>query len=153
MRETRNPGPRREPWLPFLPALLLVTLVIALPVLGVVILSFTRVELEGGLVPHWAGLRPAIRLWQDTRFFGALRNTVIFAGSSVLLETLLGVGVALVLNRSFPGRGLVRSVTLIPWALPTAVMALSFSWIFNDSFGVLNDLLRRTGLAREPWPG
>src|SRR5512134_283424 len=116
----RDPVRRREPWFAYLPALLLVTLVVALPILGVVLLSFTRVELEGGLVPYWDGLRPAVRLWQDTRFFGALRNTVVFTGSSVFLETLLGVGIAFVLNRSFPGRGLVRSVTLIPWALPTA---------------------------------
>jgi len=150
MRRARDPVRPRERWLPFVPALFLVTLVVALPILGVVLLSFARVELEGGLVPHWAGLRPAVRLWQDTRFFGALRNTVVFTGSSVLLETLLGVGIAFVLNRSFPGRGLVRSVVLIPWALPTAVMALSFSWIFNDSFGVANDLLRRVGLAKEP---
>ena len=122
-------------------------LVVGLPILDVVALSFTRVELAGGMSTRWAGLQPAARLWQDSRFFGALRNTAVFTGASVLLETLLGVGFALVLDRSFRGRGLVRSVMLVPWALPTAVMALAFSWIFNDSFGVANDLLRRTGLV------
>ena len=137
----------REHVLPLLPALALVTLVVGLPILDVVALSFTRVELAGGIATRWAGLQPAARLWQDSRFFDALGNTAVFTGASVTLETLLGVGFALLLDRSFRGRGLVRSVVLIPWALPTAVMALAFSWIFNDSFGVANDLLRRTGLV------
>lgn len=136
-----------ENLLPLLPALALVTLVVGLPILDVVAMSFTRVELAGGMATRWAGLQPAARLWQDSRFFDALGNTAVFTGASVLLETLLGVGFALVLDRSFRGRGLVRSVMLVPWALPTAVMALAFSWIFNDSFGVANDLLRRTGLV------
>ncbi|HMA28713.1 MAG TPA: sugar ABC transporter permease [Thermoanaerobaculia bacterium] len=139
--------------LPLVPALALVTLVVGLPILDVVALSFTRVDPAGGMATRWAGLQPAARLWQDSRFFGALSNTAIFTGASVVLETLLGIGFALVLDRSFRGRGLVRSVMLVPWALPTAVMALAFSWIFNDSFGVANDLLRRTGLvaASIPW--
>ena len=139
--------------LPLLPALTLVTLVVALPILDVVALSFTRVELGGEMAAHWAGLQPAARLWQDSRFIGALKNTAVFTGASVILETLLGVGFALVIDRSFRGRGLARSIMLLPWALPTAVMALAFSWIFNDSFGVANDLLRRTGLASGsiPW--
>lgn len=138
---------------PLLPAFVLVTLVVALPILYVVALSFTRSELAGGIATRWAGLEPAVRLWQDSRFFGALKNTAVFSGASVALETFLGVGFALVLDRSFRGRGLVRSVMLVPWALPTAVMALAFSWIFNDSFGVANDVLRRVGLvsASIPW--
>ncbi len=141
---------RRRDLLLLLPALLLVAAVVGLPILGVVLLSFTRAGPGGGATLQWAGLAPAVRLWQDGRFLGALRNTVVFTGSSVVLETLLGVGFALVLDRPFRGRGLVRSAVLLPWALPTAVMALAFSWIFNDSFGVANDLLLRAGLVREP---
>lgn len=144
-----KPGRRRNDLL-LLPALLLVAVIVVVPILAVVLLSFTRTALREAVTLHWAGLEPAIRLWGDSRFLGSLRNTAVFTASSVLLETVLGVGVALVLNRSFRGRGLVRSVVLLPWALPTAVMALAFSWIFNDSFGVANDLLLRTGLVKEP---
>jgi multiple sugar transport system permease protein len=79
----------------------------------------------------------------------------VFTSTSVLLEAVLGVAIALVLHGSFRGRGVLRAVVLIPWALPTAVMALSWAWIFNDSFGVANDLLRRTGLVASPlaWLG
>ncbi len=90
------------------------------------------------------------RLSTDGRFRTSLRNTAVFTASSVLLEMLLGTALALLLDRSFRGRGVVRAVVLLPWALPTAVMALAWAWIFNDSFGVANDLLLRAGLVRGP---
>ncbi len=147
--------PRRGEGLLLLPALLLAAAVMALPILCVVLLSFTGTVPGEGIAPRWAGLGPALRLWQDGRFLGSLRNTALFTVASVLFETVLGVGFALVLNRSFRGRGLVRSAVLLPWALPTAVMALAFSWIFNDSFGVANDLLLRAHLVSAPvaWLG
>jgi multiple sugar transport system substrate-binding protein len=92
----------------------------------------------------------AFRPWGDGRFVTSLRNTALFTGASVALETILGLGAALLLHRTFRGRGVVRAITLLPWALPTAVMALAWAWIFNDSFGVANDLLRRVGLAAQP---
>lgn len=145
----------RERVLLLLPALALLSVVVVVPVLRVVSLSFMRVELDGGMHGEWAGLAPYWRLWQDSRWWTALRNTIVFAGTSVLLETLLGIAFALVLHRRFRGRGVVRAIVLIPWALPTAVMALAWAWIFNDSFGVANDLLRRVGLIHGPiaWLG
>ena len=138
-----------------LPALLLVAVVLIVPILRVAQLSFTRVELEGGVTERWAGLEAYRRLWQDSRWWTALGNTLVFTGSSVLLETLLGILFALVLHRRLRGRGLLRAVVLVPWALPTAVMALAWAWIFNDAFGVANDLLLRLGLLDRPvaWLG
>jgi multiple sugar transport system permease protein len=129
--------------------------VVALPVLRVVQLGFTRVDLDGGMAIRWAGFEPHLRVWHDGRFFSALRATAIFTVASVLAETVLGIAVALLLHQRFRGRGLVRAVVLLPWALPTAVMALAWSWIFNDSFGVANDLLGRLGLVARPiaWLG
>jgi multiple sugar transport system permease protein len=73
-------------------------------------------------------------------------NTTLFTVVSVFLELLLGLAIALVLNQSFRGRGIVRTIAIIPWALPTAVMGLAWAWIFNDQFGVVNDILQRLGL-------
>jgi multiple sugar transport system permease protein len=67
----------------------------------------------------------------------------------VILELIFGLGIALVLNQSFPGRGAVRTIAIIPWALPTAIMALAWAWIFNDQFGVVNDILMRLGLIQQ----
>jgi multiple sugar transport system permease protein len=146
MAEARS----RERLLLLLPALAFVGVVVLLPALRVVQLSFTEVELRGGIDTRWAGLGPYARLWQDGRWWSALRNTVVFTVTSVFLETVLGVAFALVLHQRFRGRRFLRAAVLLPWALPTAVMALAWAWIFNDSFGVANDLLRRLGLVAQP---
>ena len=137
------------------PATLLLAVVVGWPLLRVTMLSFTRTELDGGLVTRFAGLEPHARLWTDGRFRAALANTAVLTLSSVLLEALLGTAVALLLHERFRGRGLVRALTLLPWALPTAVMALAWAWIFNDAFGVANDLLLRAGILDAPvaWLG
>ena len=137
------------------PAALLVTVVVGLPVLRVLQLSLMRADLEGGISLAWGGLDAYARLWGDARYWTCLRNTAVFTGASVALETALGVACALVLHQRFHGRGALRALVLLPWALPTAVMALAWAWIFNDSFGVANDLLRRLGLLERPvaWLG
>jgi len=145
----------RERTLSLLPAALLLLLVVALPIARVIALSVMRTEMGEGFHLEWAGIEPYVRLWQDGRWWTSLRNTAVFTSASVAVEMALGVAFALLLHRRFRGRGLARAVVVLPWALPTAVMALAWSWIFNDSFGVANDLLHRLGIAREPiaWLG
>jgi multiple sugar transport system permease protein len=146
---------RRETALLLLPAAALLAAAVALPVLRVVELSLTRTELEDGVALRFAGADAYLRLFHDSRFWAALRNTAVFTGLSVGLETVLGVLFALLLDQRFRGRRLVRAGMLLPWALPTAVMALAWAWIFNDAFGVANDLLRRLGMLDRPlaWLG
>jgi len=137
------------------PALLFLTVVILIPVLRVIALSFSQMSAQGGMAAHWNGLQNYLRLWQDGRWWIDLRNTAVFTVSSVAAEMVLGVAFALLLHRRFRGRGLARALVMLPWTLPTAVMALAWAWIFNDSFGVANDLLRRLGLLHAPvaWLG
>ncbi len=151
----RAAGWTRERLLLLFPGLALLALVVAFPILRVAQLSVSHVELAGGIVARPAGLEHFARLWQDGRWWSALGNTALFTGASVAIELALGVAFALLLHRRFPGRGGVRALVMLPWALPTAVMALAWAWIFNDAFGVLNDLLRRAGLASDPvaWLG
>jgi len=147
-----RPGAERA--LLLVPGLCLVIAVVGLPVLRVLALSFTRVDLDGGVSTHWAGFGSYARLWQDGRWWIALRNTALFVTMSVALESGLGIAFALALHRT-RARKALRAIVLVPWALPTAVMSLAWAWIFNDSFGVLNDLLRRLGLLAAPiaWLG
>ena len=140
---------RERLWL-LLPALTLLGLVVVVPILRVIQLSLCRVELTGRIDVRWAGLAQYARLWQDGRWWAALGNTAVFTLCSVALEMVLGTVFALLLNREFRGRGAARALVVLPWALPTAVMALAWAWIFNDSFGVLNDVLERLGLLRQP---
>lgn len=133
-------------WLLVLPALLVLGLVFAYPIARAFWLSFFAENLGTQLEPVFNGLGNYSRMVGDGRFWQSIGNTSIFTLASVAIEMVLGMGIALVLNQSFRGRGLVRTVAIIPWALPTAVMGLAWAWIFNGEYGVVNDLLERLGL-------
>jgi len=137
------------------PAALLLVVAVVIPIARLVALSFERTELHAGLRSRFAGLDLHARLWMDGRWWSTLRNTLVFTTWSVGIEMLLGVTFALLLDQPYRARRWARTIVLVPWALPTAVMALAWGWIFNDSFGVLNDLLARAGLVHGPvaWLG
>lgn len=86
----------------------------------------------------------------DARLFASLKNTAVFTGLTVSLELILGLAMAMVLLKPFPGRGWVRAAVLIPWALPTAIMAMAWQWIFNAEYGVMGDLLFKLHLTSSP---
>jgi multiple sugar transport system permease protein len=109
-------------------------------------LSLQASSVLTGLVPMPNGGANWQRLLADARFWQDAAQTLRFAGLSLALELLLGLGLALLLHRPLPRRGLVRAVVLLPWALPTTVMALGWRWILNDPFGPLNGLLQSLGL-------
>jgi trehalose/maltose transport system permease protein len=76
----------------------------------------------------------------------AIRNTLFFSVVSVTLETLFGLGVAMLLNQEFKGRTFVRAAVLVPWAIPTIVSAKIWGWMLHDQFGVINDMLVAVGV-------
>ncbi|WP_338415735.1 sugar ABC transporter permease [uncultured Sphaerotilus sp.] len=82
----------------------------------------------------------------ETDWGVAIRNTFQFSFFSVILETLAGLGVAMLLNQEFKGRTLVRTAVLVPWAIPTIVSAKMWGWILHDQFGLINQLLVDWGL-------
>ncbi len=146
---------RRVGWWLITPALLVLLLVFAYPIGRAFWLSLFEQNLGTELTAEFNGLGNYARLFGDGRFWRSLWNTSVFTLVSIVLELVLGMAIALVLDKSFRGRGLVRTAALIPWALPTAVMGLAWAWIFNDQFGVVNDILGRIGLISEPitWLG
>ncbi|GAB1538464.1 sugar ABC transporter permease [Scytonema sp. NUACC21] len=137
---------QRTAWILLTPALLLLLFIFAYPIARAFWLSvFTR-NLGTELQPVFSGLDNYARMMGDGRFWQSLWTTTVFTTASVVSELLLGLGIALVLNQAFFGRGVVRTIAILPWALPTALIGLAWAWIFNDQFGVVNDLLRRLGL-------
>lgn len=96
------------------------------------------------------GLANYLEALRDPRFWGALGHTAFFAVTSVGLELFLGLFLALAMNRAFRGRGLVRAAILIPWAIPTVVSALLWRFLFEGQSGVVNAVLVRGGVLREP---
>jgi multiple sugar transport system permease protein len=129
-----------------LPALALVLGVFLWPLLRYGWLSLQASSVLTGLVPVPNGGINWQRLLADARFWQDAAQTLRFAGLSLALELLLGLALALLLHRPLPRRGVVRAVVLLPWALPTTVMALGWRWILNDPFGPLNGVLQSLGL-------
>jgi multiple sugar transport system permease protein len=134
-----------------LPALLLMALVFGLPMLRYAWLSFHASSVLTGLTPVPNGGANWLRLLEDGRFWQDTAQTLRFSLVSVGLELLLGLGLALLLDQRWRGRGALRTVTLLPWALPTTVMALGWRWIFNDPYGPVNGLLQLAGLGPVPF--
>ncbi len=133
-------------WLMVIPALTLLALVFIYPIGRAFWLSLLTENLGTQLKPIFSGLTNYSRLLGDGRFWQSIGNTATFTLISVTLELILGMGIALVLNQSFRGRGIIRTIAILPWALPTAIMGLAWAWIFNDQYGVINDLLQRLGV-------
>jgi len=144
------------------PTLLLLAVVIGYPIVSAVVQSFqndqgldtaTGMFVSGGFAGlanyvHWLGQRCAAASGTvacppgslGSQFWVSFGNTFFFAAVTVALETVIGVWMAIIMNRSFRGRALVRAAILIPWAIPTAVTAKLWYFIF-DVNGVLNHVL------------
>lgn len=156
------------------PALAVLAVVIGYPIIRAIYLSFqadkhldpdTGMFVEGGFAGlqhylYWLTQRcmsPSGEIGTcppgviSTDFWPAVRITLFFAVVTVLLETCLGLWMAMVMNREFKGRGLLRAAVLVPWAIPTAVTAKLWQFIFADH-GIANSLLGTTvGWTTDPW--
>ncbi|MGD1875082.1 MAG: carbohydrate ABC transporter permease [Mastigocoleus sp.] len=139
-----------------LPALLVLLFVFGYPIVRAFWLSLFTENLGTELKPVFSGLSNYVRMVGDGRFWQSFGTTVVFTTASVVSELVLGLGIALVLNQKFFGRSVVRTVAILPWALPTALIGLAWEWIFNnDKYGIANDLLLRSHLIKTPinWLG
>ena len=130
-----------------LPALLLLIVVFVGPLLRYAWLSFHADSVITGLIAIPNGGANWLRLLQDQRFWQDFGQTMRFSGVSVGLELVLALMIALLLDQRWRGRDVVRTLALIPWALPTTVMALGWRWIFNTPYGPVDHLSRIVGLG------
>jgi len=136
--ETRNPILSNHLFL--IPALITLAGVTIYPVLYVLWLSLHRRLLIFD-ISKFVGLENFSFLLRDQRFWNAFQNTVYFTAVSVALELLLGLAIAILLHRVFRGKGLMRTIILIPWAIPTVVSAKMWEWLYNGDYGLINYLL------------
>lgn len=139
----------------FLPSAALIAGVLLYPALRTFALSFYRMNLETSFHADFTGLHNFSRLVSDSRFHGSLRMTALFTATTVAIEFAAGLVLALCAETWIRGRKVMRTILLVPWTLPTAVIAVLWAWIFNDQYGILNALLLRTGILRSPisWLG
>ena len=138
-------------WILLIPALAVVGFVALYPLGKTVYQSFTNQEFLAGIEPtKWVGLENYRTLWHDTIFRDAVWLTIKFTLITVSFEFVLGLIIALVVNSSFKGRGAMRAVMLVPWAIPTVVAAKMWQWMLDDVFGVINDILMKLHIISHP---
>jgi trehalose/maltose transport system permease protein len=135
----------RLAWLLLIPSLAIVAFVAIYPLGKTVYQSFTNQQFLAGITPtKWIGLDNYSQVWHDPNWKHAVILTLKFTVITVSFEFVLGLIIALVVNSSFKGRGVMRAVMLVPWAIPTVVAAQMWKWMLDDTFGVVNDLGVRT---------
>jgi multiple sugar transport system permease protein len=99
---------------------------------------------------RFIGLDNYLRVFDDGQFWRSLGVSAIWVAGSVIPQFLLGLGLALILNEKFRGRGIFRVLTIMPWAVSGVVAGLMWLWIFDGTIGVLNDLLLKAGIVERP---
>ncbi len=124
-----------------LPALAVILGVLIFPMLSSLGLSFTDLKLTNPKSGAFIGLGNYREALRDPLFWASMGRTGVFAVSTVLIETSLGVLIAMLLDRKFVGRAFVRGLVILPWALPYVVNGIMWKWIFDANYGAFNALL------------
>ncbi|EOS94501.1 sugar ABC transporter permease [Erwinia tracheiphila] len=138
---------RRQAWVLLAPMLLMMGLLTTWPLLRTIWLSFTDAALisNGGTI-NYIGVENYLYALTDPDFLSSLLRTLYFTVTSVALEGIIGVLVALLLNQKFYGRSVLRVLVILPWALPTIVNAMMWRLNFNPDYGSINALLTQLGI-------
>ena len=141
------------PYVLLSPAVLATLALVFLPMLQALVTSLQHHILWKPRELRFVGLDNYVAVAQDSVAWSSLGRTLLWIGITVPFQLLLGLAAALLLNQRFWWRGLARSLILIPWALPSVVIALMWSWMYQPQVGLFNDLLLRVGLVGEavPW--
>ncbi len=131
-------------WLYAAPGIAAISVFLIIPLLLIFWLSLHY--MPTGLPPKFTGISNFIEVFTMPELYVSIQRTLVYAFTAVLLKALIGLGVALLLNLNFFGRGLVRGLALIPYAIPPFLCALIF-WFVYDHRGVLNAILGIFGLG------
>ncbi len=151
-----RPKTRRDytPLLLLSPAILVPTFVVLLPLLFSLYTSFTAYKLtRPDSLYHWVGFRNYMRIFKDDNFWSAFGRTVLFLTIALNLEFLLGLGIALLINKITWGQRTLRTVMMFPMMFSPILVGYQFKFVFNDNIGILNNALQALGLSDGaiPW--
>lgn len=137
----------RDAWIMMAPALICLAVVAVYPILRTFWLSLHEMVLTDPLSGYpFIGFKNYAKIFQDSRALDAILFTLKFTVVTVFFELLIGFSSALIMNQGFKAKGLVRAAILIPWAIPTSVSAMMWKFIYNDQYGLFNDILCRIGV-------
>lgn len=135
------------PYLLLLPVILFVSAFMLWPMLNVFLMSLQEYKVTQAKNRHFIGLANFTQILQkDDLFWKSLVNSAVWVLVGVLVQTVLGFWLAYILNKRFKGRGIFRAVSLAPWALAGVMVGIIWQLIYGETYGVLNDVLRRMGI-------
>lgn len=140
------------PYLLIAPALIVILAVVFVPAVNAILMSFQSYDLRRPSQIGFIGLENYMEVFQDSLFWSSLVRTALWVIFGVGFQFIFGFILALLLNRKFKGRGIARSISLIPWVTPGVLIGLMWRWIYDGSYGVLNDILLRLHLIQDKIP-
>lgn len=138
-------------WLFPLPALIFIVLMMAFPVVYTIWISLTDLSMAQGGQGNFVGLKNYAEMLKDPRFFNAIKLTVYFTALAVGVETVLGVAIALILNREFAGKNLVKTLLLLPMVATPVAIGLAWTLFYEPTIGLGNYALKLLGLPPSKW--
>lgn len=137
-------------WLFVLPALIPLIVFWIYPILRSVFISLTDWDYMSPTY-NFVWFDNFIALWKDQRFYDALWNTVVFSVGTLIPTIVLGLGLALLLQRSFRGSGIIKFILFSPWITPTVAVSIVWTWIYEPDTGIANAILGFFGLPGLQW--
>lgn len=149
-RNKERLGSNRFGYLLLVPSAALILLISVYPLLSGVYMSFTNQSFLKPNQNDFIGLANYAKLIQDTEFLGAAAFSFVLTFFVVLLGYVIGLALAIILNRKIPLRGLLRALLLLPWVIPAVVGMINWSWLLNDQIGFINTALKGLGLIDNP---
>jgi multiple sugar transport system permease protein len=134
-----------------LPAIVFIGLLMVFPILYTLYLSFTNWNLTSGMEPSFVGLNSYLRVFSEPRFLQALGRTFTFTAFAVAIEVVLGVAIALILNRAFLGKSIAKLLLLLPLVATPVAVGIVFNLFYDPTIGLLNFALNSLGLPQGRW--
>lgn len=131
------------------PALLFLLAVLGWPLIQAIILSFQNVGVIGS-EGRYVGIANYVAILGGTGFWKALGRSIVWVVANALVQTLLALGTALVLNQKFPGVRVARTWIILTWIVPTVVVVIIWRWLLSTSGGMINPLLMQAGIIDRP---
>lgn len=143
---------RHIKWVFPAPAVIFIIVMMAFPIVYTAYISLTQWSMSATQPPKFVGLANyANLLFHDKRFWWALWRTIYFTGLALLLETVLGVGLALLLNRDFPGKNLLKTLFLLPMVATPVAIGMVWLLMYENTIGFMNYFLGFFGIPPQPW--
>ncbi|MCJ7508043.1 MAG: sugar ABC transporter permease, partial [candidate division Zixibacteria bacterium] len=134
------------------PALIIILTVVFIPAVNAILMSFQSYDLRRPMNIGFVGFDTYIAVLKDQLFWQSLWKTVQWVVLGVGFQFIFGFGLALLLNKKFVGRGIARSISLIPWVTPGVLIGLMWRWIYDGNYGILNDIFLKLGIIYEKIP-